>query len=301
MKTAHLLLPALGLAWTFVAIVVAHARQRGISVFHFLMCGSFFSFLIFLGINLFWGMENFFAPQYRLAVVMLILGAVFNSSCQMVAMYNLKQGGRALAFAIPQLSFIMPYAWSIIFRGERFALTGAAGLLCISGAICFLAMKKNTAQSGAVSSALEPKRILIAFAAMFTGGCSQIFFSYPALLPQEQRVSTLTGSLIIQVISMLVYLIFSLFTPVKFIDGIKKTLKYSVLWAVGAVASYCVLLPALEEMSKLKQTGIVYPAACSMLILLFALYTAIRYKEKLSGSQTAAFLAIIAGIFLIRL
>ena len=301
MHLAYLLLPALMVAWVLVAIVVTHARERGISIFHFFMCGSFLATLIFLAICLTTGCDNFFAPRYRTATAMLAMGAIFNGSCQAVLMYNLKKGGRALAFAIPQLGFILPYAWSIVFRDEKFACTGGIGLICIAGAICFLAAKKSSTTETTVTSSLDAKRILISFAAMLIGGMAQIFFSYPAFLPADQQLSTITGSLIIQAASTLLFFFFALVSPVKFTDGIKKAGKFSLLWALGAVLSYCILLPTLEEMRKLNQAGLVYPIGCGGIILLFALYTSIRGKEKLSAGQIAAFAAIIIGIFLVRM
>ena len=111
----------------------------------------------------------------------------------------------------------------------------------------------------------------------------------------------MTGAMIIQFAAVDLFAVFSFFSPVKFADAVKKCWKNSIYWGIGAVASYCILLPALYLMSERNQSGIVYPVGCSSLILLFALYAALKYREKLSLSQSAAFIAIVAGIFLVRM
>ena len=111
----------------------------------------------------------------------------------------------------------------------------------------------------------------------------------------------MTGSMIIQFATMLLFAILCAFAPGKFIDSMKKALASGIRWSLGATASYCILLPALKYMGERKQSAIVYPIGCSTVIVLFALYASIVYREKLSRGQIAAFIAIIIGIFLIRM
>ena len=296
----YLLLPLLGIVWALVAVVVANARQKGVSIFHFFMMGSFFASLIFIAINFLTGMENLLLPQYRTALICFVTGSLLNSFGQAVAMYNLKQGGRALAFTIPQLAFVLPYACSIIFFGEKLTLAGASGLFMIAGAISFLSIKKSGTAVANSGAALSAKRILIAFAAMIIIGASQIATSIPAQLDKSSQLSTLAGSMIIQITAAVLFAVFSFFSPEKFTVAIKKCLKSSFLWGIGAAASYCTLLPALKFMGERNQSGIVYPVGCSENIILFALYASLFYREKLSRSQVAAFIVIIIGIFLVR-
>ena len=296
----YLLLPLLGLVWALVAVVVADARAQGVSIFHFFLCGTVCASLIFLGINFACGMQDIFAPCYRTALLCFVGGSMLNSSGQAVAMYNLKQGGRALAFAIPQLAFVLPYLWSILFFGEKITLAGGSGLLLIAAAVCFLSLKKN-ANSAATGAALSAKRLGIAFSAMLLIGSGQIATSVPMQLEKSRQLSSMSGSMLIQFAAVVFFAVFCLFSPVKIADAVKKCWKRSIWWGIGAVASYCILLPALKLMGERSQSGIVYPVGCSSLILLFALYAALRYREKLSLAQSAAFAAIIAGIFLVRM
>ena len=70
----YLLLPLLGMAWTFVAITAANARQKNVSVIHFYLIGSAGALLIFTVMSLISGMENIFAPQYPCYIIKHTLG-----------------------------------------------------------------------------------------------------------------------------------------------------------------------------------------------------------------------------------
>lgn len=296
----YLLLPLLGMAWTFVAITAANARQKNVSVIHFYLIGSSGALLIFTVMSLISGMENIFAPQYRVSALAYFSGALLNASGQGIIMYNLKKGGRALALLIPQLAFILPYIWCL-FNGDTFTKAGASGLVTITAAVAYLSLKKSASSAENPGSSLDPKRILVAFCAMLIVGTSQIFIAIPAVLKKGTPLSAMTGSMIIQLTTMLFFAVLSTFAPGKFIDSIKKAVKSGLMWSLGAVISYCLLLPALKCMGARKQSAIVYPIGCSMVIVLFALYASVCYREKLSRGQIAAFIAIVVGIFLIRM
>ena len=296
----YLLLPLLGIAWTIVSITVANARQKNVSIIHFYLIGSSGALLIFALISLFTGMENIFAPQYRVSTLAYFFAALLNATTQGIVMYNLKKGGRALAVLIPQLGFIRPYLWCL-FNGDKFTAAGASGLAVIIVAITYLSLKKSQRTAENPGSSLDPRRLLAAFCAMLIGGTSQICFSIPAVLKKGEPLSAMTGSMIVQFATMLLFALLSTIAPGKFIDSVKKSFKSGITWSLGAATSYCLLLPALKCMSERKQSAIVYPIGCSTVIVLFALYAAVCYREKLTRGQIAAFIAIITGIFLIRL
>lgn len=68
-----------------------------------------------------------------------------------------------------------------------------------------------------------------------------------------------------------------------------------------AVSSYSVLLPTLTILGRMNEAGIVFPVSCAISILLFSIFTSIRYKEKQTWSQKLAFASICAGILLVKL
>ena len=296
----YLLLPLLGMAWTIVAITTANARQKNVSVIHFYLVGSTGAFLIFAAMSLFSGMENIFAPQYRISALAYLGGGLLNASGQGIVMYNLKKGGRALAMLIPQLAFILPYIWCL-FNGDTFTAAGASGLVLIVTAVTYLSLKKSGSSAENPGSSLDVKRILTAFGAMLIVGTSQIFIAIPVVLKKGEPLSMMTGSMLVQFATMLLFALLSALVPLKFVDSIKKAVKRGIMWSLAAAASYCILLPALKCMGERKQSGIVYPIGCSTVIVLFAIYASICYREKLSRGQIAAFIAIVIGIFLVRM
>ena len=296
----YLLLPLLGAVWTFVAITVANARQKNVSIIHFYLIGSSGALLIFALMSLFYGMENIFAPQYRWSALAYFFGALLNASGQGIVMYNLKKGGRAVAVVIPQLAFILPYIWCL-FNGDTFTPAGASGLVMITVSVVYLSLKKSAGSADNPGSSLDPKRILTAFCAMLIVGTGQIFIAIPVVLKKGAPLSPMTGSMIIQFATMLLFAILCIFSSGKFIESMKKAVKSGIMWSLGAATSYCILLPALKLMGERKQSGIVYPIGCSTVIVLFALYASICYREKLSRGQIAAFAAIVIGIFIIRM
>ena len=296
----YLLLPLLGMAWTFVAITTANARQKNVPVIHFYLVGSAGAFLIFAAMSLFSGMENIFAPQYCMSALAYFFGGLLNAVGQGISMYNLKKGGRALALLIPQLAFILPYIWCL-FNGDTFTAAGASGLVVIVVAVTYLSLKKSGSSAENPGSSLDPKRILTAFCAMLIIGTGQIFIAIPIILKKGDQVSAMTGSMLIQFATMLLFALLSVFAQEKFVESLKKAVKRGIMWSLGAAASYSLLLPTLKCMGERKQSGIVYPICCSMVIVLFAIYASVCYREKLSRGQIAAFTAIVVGIFLIRM
>lgn len=88
-------------------------------------------------------------------------------------------------------------------------------------------------------------------------------------------------------------------------DATIRQLKYSllggILWGICAAVCYATLLPTLRMFGEMKQSGLVFPIGISMTILLFTVFTVIRFREKLSPAQWSAFAAVTAGILLVKL
>ena len=151
------------------------------------------------------------------------------------------------------------------------------------------------------SSELELKRVFISIGAMMLCGFSQILLITPTQLPSAEALSPLTGSCVIQASNALFFLILLLCRLKQEKSGIKSAVKYGIFWGVFASCAYCVLLPTLRILGEIGQSGIVFAVGSSMTILLFSAFTVIRFREKLTLSQWAAFATIVAGIFLVKL
>ena len=303
MNNAYLFLAFLGVLWTLIAIVLSESKQRGASVNHFYCFGSTMAvLLLFLAGYSVKGLNNVFAPEYRSALFCFIAAALLNGSGQALSMSNLKQGGRALAYSIPLLSFLLPYGWSLVFWKEPLSWRGIAGVLLIAVSIFYLATRRTAKdEEQAHSSALEPKRILIAFAAMVLIGSGQILMSTPSRFSAGSQLSPWSGGCVLLASNALFFLGRSLCTKGVTSPQLKCSLFAGILWGFCAAACYATLLPTLRLLGEIQQAGLLFPVGNSMTILLFTAFTAIRFRERLTVAQWTAFAGVVAGIFLVKL
>ena len=296
-NTGWLLLPALGICWTLVAITLSEAKNRNCSIFAFYCMGSLLSMMLLAILGGTEMMRELCSPEKRFAVSCFAVCAVFNGTGQGITMWNLKKGGRALAYAIPQLAFLLPYIWSIFFWNQNLSWRSGCGTFLIVASTVFLSCRKQQA----FDSSLDIRRVLISCGAMLICGISQILMITPTQLPAGKALSPLTGACVIQAANAMFFMFLTLWNRPASRTVWKNSAKYGVLWGLSAVAAYCVLLPALRMLGKVGQSGIVFAVGCGMTIALFTLFTVIRYREKQNAAQWFAFTGIIAGIVLVRI
>ncbi|MBR6373865.1 MAG: acyltransferase family protein [Victivallales bacterium] len=109
MNYAYLLLPLLGLLWALVVIIISEAKQNGIKPQHFYLTGSLCSSMLLFLLNLFSNEGANIGKDKLCAIVFYMLAAFFNGAGQALSMSNLKKQGRALAYSIPLLAFLLPF------------------------------------------------------------------------------------------------------------------------------------------------------------------------------------------------
>ena len=296
MNKGYLLLAALGVAWTAVAVVVSEGRRRDCPVPQFYFAGSLIATIILMCLAGAEELRGIFAPEARLAVCCFFCGSILNGSGQAVSMMNLSRGGRALAYAIPQQAFLFPYLWSIAFWGQRISLISVAGIGMIVAAVFYLSVTR----SGDRSAALPARRIAVALLAMLLLGTSQIILITPTRFAAAQTLPRLPAACVILTANTLFFLVWSLIRPRGF-AAFRKYLPFGAAWGVCAATSYCILLSALGMLGKIGQSGIVFPVGAGILILLYSLFTVVRYREQLDWKRRCAFAALVCGIFLAKL
>ena len=101
MNKGYLLLAALGVAWTSIAVVVSEGRRRDCPVPQFYFAGSLIAVLILMCLAGADGLRGIFSPDALPAVCCFFFGSILNGAGQATSMMNLSRGGRALAYAIP--------------------------------------------------------------------------------------------------------------------------------------------------------------------------------------------------------
>ena len=302
MNIAYLFLVLFGLLCTLIAIIVSEAKQRGASINHFYCFGSTTAVLLLLSAGFaLGGLDRLFAPQYRWAVLCYAAAALLNGSGQALCMSNLKQGGRALAYSIPLLSFLLPYGWSLFY--EPLSWRGVTGVLLIAASLFYLATRRAAAnEEKSHSSALDPKRILIAFAAMTLIGSGQILMSAPSRFSEESLLSPWTSACVLQASNALFFLGRSVILSRNATGAqLKCSLWTGIIWGICAAAVYATMLKTMKLLTDIQQGGLFFPVGNGITILLFTGFTAVRFREKLSLAQWGAFAAVVAGIFLVKL
>lgn len=296
MNVGWLLVMLLGLVWTAIGITVSEGRRKGCPVQQFYFTGSLFAVLILVSVAGAAGVRGIFAAEARPAVLGFCIGSLLNGAGQAISMMNLTQGGRALAYAIPQQAFLFPYLWSIAFWGQRRGALSVVGILLIGGAIFYLAAARNADRS----SSLPVRRIAVALLAMHLLGASQIVIISAARSEAARTLSEFASASVILGANAVFFLGWSLIRRRGF-GAFRLYLPFGAVWGACAAASYCILLTALTVLGKDRQEGIVFPLGAGILILLYSLFTAVRYREKLNWHQVCAFAALVCGIFCAKL
>ena len=297
--TDFLLLPLLGGVWTLVSVIVIRAREAGIHPVVFYFVGTTVS-TVLCGLALFLpGME---APDFSVPGTGAFLGcfaaaSLLNALGQSVTMYNLKSGGRALAVAIPQLSFLFPFFCAMLFWGEPADFRRILGVGIIALAVFFSSYGSPKSD---VPGQWNLKRLGFSLITVVLAGMSQATLVMSAHL---------YGSPVSGMLRTFVYIVTAaLFFGVLTIFEIRRTgfpalrkLKFGGLWGVVATASNLLLFHCVELFTRRGQSGIVYAVACASLMVFIMFYTRFRLKEKLTFLQNLAALSMIAGVLMVRL
>ena len=170
MNYAYLLLPLLGLLWALVGIIISEAKQKDIKPQHFYLTGSLCSSMLLLLLNLFANEGANVCKDKLYAIIFYMLAAFFNGAGQALSMSNLKRQGRALAYSIPLLAFLLPYFWSVAFWSQSFTWRALAGLILITGAITYLSANKKGTVQAENKVHLPLNQIIVAFTALIIIG-----------------------------------------------------------------------------------------------------------------------------------
>lgn len=295
-NTGYLLTAVLGAVWTAIAIIVSEGRRRDCPTPQFYFVGSLLAVLILTCLAGADGLRSIFAAESRLAVCCFFVGSLFNGAGQAISMMNLSRGGRALAYAIPQQGFLLPYLWSIAFWGQHVSVLSVAGMGLIVAAVLYLSMTR----SGDRSASLSAGRIAVALSAMLLLGTSQIVIITPTRFAAGSSLPLLPSACVILGANTLFFLVWSLIRPRGF-AAFRFYLPLGAGWGVCAAASYCLLLSALGILGKIGQSGIVFAVGAGILILLYSLFTIFSYREKLNWRRKCAFAALVCGICLVKL
>lgn len=294
-----LLLPLLGGIWTLVSIIVIRAREAGVHPVVFYFAGTTVS-TILCGLALFLpGTET---PDLSVPGTLPVLGcfvvaSLLNASGQAVTMYNLKSGGRALAVAIPQLSFLFPFFCTMLFWGEPADFRRILGVAVITLAV-FLSSYGSPKND--VPGQWNLKRLGFSLITVVLAGMSQTTLVMSAHL-YNSPVPGMLKTFVYIVTAALFFGILTLFEIRKSGFPALRKLKFGGLWGIVATVSNLLLFHCVELFTRQGRSGIVYAVACASLMVFIMIYTRFRLKEKLTFLQNLAAVGMIAGVLMVRL
>ena len=297
--TDFLLLPLLGGIWTLVSVIVIRAREAGVPAVVFYFVGTTVS-TVLCGLALFLpGMAapDLSVPGARAVLWSFAAASLLNASGQAVTMYNLKSGGRALAVAIPQLSFLFPFFCSMLFWGESADFRRILGVAVITLAVFFSSYGSPKRD---VPGQWNLKRLGFSLITVVLAGMSQTTLVMSAHL-YGSPVPAMTKTFVYIVTAALFFGVMSLFEIRKTGFPALRKLKFGGLWGIVATGSNLMLFHCVDLFTRRGQSGIVYAVACASLMVFIMLYTRFRLKEKLTPLQNLAALGMIAGVLMVRL
>ncbi|MDR3708609.1 MAG: hypothetical protein P4L33_09920 [Capsulimonadaceae bacterium] len=299
MLIGWLLTVVLGVLWGAIGIVMSSARAWGIAIFTFYTVGCSFAALLGAAVCQVTGTGDALAADAKTIPFIACLAAIalFNCAGQALTMFNLHSGGRSVVYALPQVGFLAPMAYGALAWNEPFGGAKIVGLVLIIAAI--IATSK-TRKSSEQAAALTPRRLLIALGALASIGASQIFVILCGRVCRDKAASPLVASTLLLLVSAVIYGGYGLLRQAHVrVDA--RLAQFSAAWALLALVSFSVLFAVLPAMSPYKLQGVVFAAASAIGIVIFAVFSHLRQRERFSAQSICALAMILLGIFALRL
>ena len=298
--TDFLQLLLLGTIWTLVSILCLQARKRGLSSVIFYFVGNVVSVTLCALTFLLPGMDmdDFTAPGKREVLCFFLASSLLNGSGQALTMYNLKQGGRVLAVAIPQMSFLFPFVYGLLSGNEQPDLMRMSGIAVIAAAV--FASSCGTPRKD-VPGQWNFRRLGLALTAGALIGSAKLCVVMSGYLHAATPLSQTTRVFFYMLTAAVFFGVLTWFDVKKNGPPPKGSLKLGVFWGFTATVSNLLLFHCVDIFTRRGQSGIVYAVASAVLLVLISIYTRFRLGEKLTLLQNFSLAGMIAGVFLVRL
>ena len=277
-----------GVIWTVLGAVYSRVAGKQKSIVSFMFFSTvFFALLIWI----------FRFPQRisgdelgRVALAMIPAGLCGIAGFQMLY-WAMRKGSHAVAWTFTQSAMVWPFlgGWLIFHQTVRWFNIG--GLLLIIAALCLLGISQR--KDGEKKN--SPAAILLCIGAMVIQGVSQ----FCTLLPGEWGMSAAALSWRLPLLALNSLAVWT-FAFILFRPGFDKdTLRMGGIYSCVTAAGQVTLYIAIDALTPAGMTGIVYPAAISICIMLFALYCAVFRKEKISIPVCCALVQLLLGVMLL--
>ncbi|MBE6359613.1 MAG: hypothetical protein E7057_10270 [Lentisphaerae bacterium] len=277
-----------GIIWTMLAVIYSGvaSKQKSITGFMFLY-SAFFTVLIWI----FQFPQAVSLKEFSCIALAMVPSALAGLAGFQLLYQAMRHGSHAVAWTFTQSAMIWPClgGWLIFHQPVRYL--NLAGLLLIIAALCCLGISQNK-DAEKKNSLLA---IMLCIAAMIMQGISQ----FCTLFPGEWQMSKAALSWRLPVLALTGFIAWAIAAAIIRPALGKAVIKSSTIYSLVVAAGQITLFIAIDALTPVNMTGIVYPAAISICIILFALYCAVFRKEKLSIPAISGLTLLLAGVILL--
>ena len=279
-----------GIIWTLLAIVYSSiaAKNKTISGIMFV-----YSLVFAAAIWIFQFPQN--APATEIGKVALcVIPSALLGQLGFFALYlAMKKGSHAVAWTFTQSAMVIPFLACWFLFDNKVKWFNVTGLFLIMIALCGQGMSKKSESTAEKKNSAAV--LFFSILALITVGIGQ----FASLIPGELNMNEAALSWRLPLMTVVGIIIWGgavVITRAKLNwQGIKKGGNYGIAAAAGQVTLYI----AIDQLTPVNMVAIVYPAALSICIILFAIYCAIFRKEKISLLAGISLFLLLAGVTLL--
>jgi multidrug transporter EmrE-like cation transporter len=287
----------LGILWLGIGLVMADARNQNLPIAAFYFFGTLTASAIgwvFLG---FFGFPSMILLANGPCIGFLTGAALLNCLGQGMTLKNLERDGRSLAYALPQLCFVVPFVVSIVWFGESVTLPKGLGFASLALAVYWIAL---AGKGGSKGSVFSRRRLLWSGTAALLMGGSQVSLLLALRQPAGISASPLLMSVLVLTASMVFYAAGWAFSPRVRLRPRPRVLLLGGIWGGLAISSFTLLFISLAHMDP-RGKGVVFAIGSSIAIAGFALFSVLWMKEKATPRLLGAITLVVMGGIGLRL
>ena len=288
-----------GLIWIGPGAVISNSAKKGLSLDYIL--GMTAVVTMCLAIPVFFFGNSRVHPVTWIA---LPVSGIVNYLCFIVARAAMKRGPSGLTWAILQSAFIMPFLMGVIFFNVPCSVWRWLGLGVMVAAMYLMGRGGQAEEKEQEPKEHSPKSVWLfyTFLAFAAAGFSQCAFTLPSYFIIEQNGGISNMIFRAGINSIGAFLIF-LFAPLwnKKCFNAKGTLWSILLITLTSLCGILTLLTGLDTLVAHGAGAIGYPISLGSNIAAFLIYTAVRFKERLSFPAAAGVGCCLAGIILLAM
>ena len=279
-----------GMIWTLLAIVYSSIVGKNKSISGIMFVYS----LVFAAVIWIFQCPQMVPSAEIIKVSGCVVPAALLGQFGFFSLYQaMKRGSHAIAWTFTQSAMVIPFLASWFFFDNQVKWFNFAGLFLIVLALCGQGMSKKG------ESAAEKKNaaavLFFSLLALISTGISQ----FGALLPGELKMSEAALSWRLPLTTAVCVVVWGIATLVTRSKLNWLIIKPGIVYGVVTTAGQVTLYIAIDYLTPVNMVAIVYPAALSICIILFAVYCAIFRKEKISLLAGSSLLLLLIGVTLL--